>query len=882
MLRLIWKTWRRHKERLLLLLVGALIISTGLSYLLGLSETNKGTIVDTLRKNWKAQYHILVRPPGSRGETESEGLLSPNYLSGISGGISLKQWQTIKNISDVETAAPLAVIGYTNYQVTRSPESLKQPETDEIYRRTQVIKEHNGYQTVTYKETPAYFTGDSRLVSGKNSPFGQPNRLGKIGMSGYVLLAGVDPDAEADLVGLDEAVSDKGQSRYFTSDDQVDTRHQEAEDDPVHPVPEQQHTKMPVLLNNQTYTHTTFNFSIERIKLSSQQKAKLKEKLKNGSAKKYLDSLKGEQINDFSYTSGENYRALITGLAGKILEQKDSPSDDVKVSLTPTLDLKSGPINYESVKSPFPDRWPFAYRVVPVSNSFSDQFKEVYQRSADGYRSINMINDWSDEHYLDLKKFINPYFIGVYDSSQLKTAKNPLTKLPMQTYRPPGAKLVVDSKGELVNPPPDITPIGSPGGFLLEPPTMLTTIEAASQIIGDKPISSIRVKVSGVDQMNDASQAKLEKVAQNIEDKTGLITDVTLGSSPQPTLLHIPASGKVPELGWVQMPWIHLGASYTIFNETKIGFSGIIFSVMLVAIAYVLATTLVSFLRRRKEFAILLAIGWRPAQLIRMLMIEAIFTGLFAAAVAWIIEGIYFWTHPASFSLFKLLIVGILGLFIYLLGAAGPAFLITRLSPYEAMKSGEIRKSARRVSRSKGISGMSFNHLTGKLGRNTMSIFAMAFPTMLLAFFLFISFHLKGVLYTTWLGQYAALQVGTSHYIAMLIAMAISVLTTTEIMWQNISERKSEIALLKAIGWRNHSIRLLILMEGLWTGLVAGILGVLLAAGLIYLMYHELPLSFMWLIAATAGVPAIIGVLGAVLPSEIAVRVSPIRGMRAS
>lgn len=66
MLSFIWRSWRRHKERFILMLMGALIISSGLSYLIGISESNKGTIMKTLRKNWKAQYDILVRPPGSR------------------------------------------------------------------------------------------------------------------------------------------------------------------------------------------------------------------------------------------------------------------------------------------------------------------------------------------------------------------------------------------------------------------------------------------------------------------------------------------------------------------------------------------------------------------------------------------------------------------------------------------------------------------------------------------------------------------------------------------------------------------------------------------------------------------------------------------------
>ncbi|WP_156920549.1 hypothetical protein [Thermicanus aegyptius] len=49
MIRMVWRSWWRKKERFILLLVGALIISSGLSYMVGLSETNRGTILETCK-----------------------------------------------------------------------------------------------------------------------------------------------------------------------------------------------------------------------------------------------------------------------------------------------------------------------------------------------------------------------------------------------------------------------------------------------------------------------------------------------------------------------------------------------------------------------------------------------------------------------------------------------------------------------------------------------------------------------------------------------------------------------------------------------------------------------------------------------------------------
>jgi len=45
-------------------------------------------------------------------------------------------------------------------------------------------------------------------------------------------------------------------------------------------------------------------------------------------------------------------------------------------------------------------------------------------------------------------------------------------------------------------------------------------------------------------------------------------------------------------------------------------------------------------------------------------------------------------------------------------------------------------------------------------------------------------------MFTTWLGEYTALEVGMEHYIVMGVAFLIAILTTAEIMWQNVSERR--------------------------------------------------------------------------------------------
>ena len=98
----------------------------------------------------------------------------------------------------------------------------------------------------------------------------------------------------------------------------------------------------------------------------------------------------------------------------------------------------------------------------------------------------------------------------------------------------------MDRAGQPINPPKPVTSNGTLTDVLTRPPSMITTIDAAAKILGDKPISSIRIKVKDIGSIGEESQKKIETVAKEIEDVTGLKTDITLGSSPQPTLIKVP------------------------------------------------------------------------------------------------------------------------------------------------------------------------------------------------------------------------------------------------------------------------------------------------------------------------------------------------------
>ncbi|MFJ7936353.1 FtsX-like permease family protein [Sporosarcina sp. NPDC096371] len=871
MISFIVKGWIRQKERFLLMMIGALLISGGLSTLIGLSETTKGTVIDSLQKKWDASYHIVVRPEGTKGITQNDNFFDPNYLSGISGGISLDDYNRIKQIPDIDVAAPISMIGFTGYNVILKNLVISEPG---IYRLTSVTQDLGGFDSIEDKSEFYFSKGiyehPDPTLSEKYGIIAFENNLSSFT---NVLLAGVDPIEEARLVGLENAVLPLEGQEYFSDSNMVystDFSFEGIDGNEINV----KNTGFPILLSNRSFLNQNLNFKLERLDIpfNNESMEKSLDIIAKNGGEEYLKSLSSKDTKEYTYNSEEIHTTLIENLTGIDRETggKITKDDSSTLSFGSVLREKTGPLVYQSIESPFPERWEKALQVIPYKDVSNELMGNAYT-----YRKPQL----TDESMASNPR-LSPYLIGLYDPSKLNISKDPLSELPMETYSIPTATHILNKDKQPINPPQKINSDSNIYGFLMQPPTMLTTIEAASEILGDKPISAIRIKVKNVKTIGEESQKKLEVVAKEIEKQTGLHTDITLGSSPEPLLINIPKVGKNEEVGWVEQLWIKKGASINIFKETKLGYSGIIISVILVAIIYVFSTNLVSYLSRKQEFAVLLSIGWKPRQLKNLLLLESLLIGIIVSLLTFVVQLGLSFKETDTLSISEILLLTFFILLIYIIGPLFPARLINKIHPWHVMRAGETNLPGKRVIKTKGLFSMVFNTVMGRLQRNVVSILAIALPTALLMMFIFVTFRLNGVLYTSWLGQYVSMEVGIYHYIAVSISLIISILTTTEIMWQNIKERRSEISLLKALGWKNSYIQKMVLAEGAVIGLIGGLVGGVLSFIIIYFMYGPIPLTELWLPLLSCLIPIIVGMLGSWIPSRIAVKMQPIEGAK--
>jgi len=383
MLKFIWNSWWRNKERFILLLVGVLILSTGLSYLIGITQANNGTVVDELQKRWESSYHLVVRPQGSRSVTEDLNLLEPNYLSGMEGGISLVQYEQIKEIKDIAIAAPIAMMGSITTYVQLDRVAIQEPG---IYRMN-ILEETNTGAGIEKFEGNTYFTVGTWKPVGSGQEYGASPILSNLSYGSEVMVAGIDPAAESELIGINEATLNKN-SRFFTTEDVA----KEMEDGLG--------IQIPVIISNKDYVDAKMTYTFERLDIPfkpSEQINTMEEIKKNG-GQEFLEKQKGIPIENYIYTTEDVHKKLINNVLNP-----NQGSNGLEESTW--MAFKPSPIDYQPVTSPFGKRWPYSYQVKPYEVP-EDSLLAV--RSM--YRPVNMFGETSQDW--PRLKF---NYIGVFD-----------------------------------------------------------------------------------------------------------------------------------------------------------------------------------------------------------------------------------------------------------------------------------------------------------------------------------------------------------------------------------------------------------------------------------------------------------------------------------
>src|SRR6266851_3223775 len=865
-----------------------------------LSATTQTTLVrgnQIISQNWRPSYDLVVLPP--RARIPADPSVPSDLLAGYGGGISIQQYQQIKSLPGIEVAAPIAYVG--NIQMPTPELYFKLPGFPTgYYQLDYVLTAFNGQrQLVETQETDVVYissgsdTGPVTDTSSQQPPdvlqaLGtqlsmvlnetQDTLLGPLDTPalGTFVLAGIDPQAENQLVHLNKSIQS---GRMLTEQDTVhlDTRIPGNPDYspvlhksfPYEAIPMLIHRKLP----GQIALHLTLTLLYHGPMTPEQIEAR--------GGIPYLQQLPGKQIifqgtvplvqNDPQRFSGASL--VWDGQAWQRIVS--STTQGITASYQLDFSSASTPASLSYYPAQAPDGSQ-AYILVPKGTQGGEAMFRVLT-TLKTVKSTNVLDPGGPDVFYDYEA------VGEFtDNGLAAQINNPLNWLPENTYSVPPVILRYDAQGHPVT-PATLLPTTNPAGYVMQPPLALTTIAAACELVGNHCISAIRVRVAGVVTPNQESWKHIQQVAQEIHQQTGLQVVVTLGSSPQPTLVYVPgihtgelgATQDIAPLGWAEERWIHIGAGLTYLNQlgsTRLLLLGAVLAVCLGYLAVAFSALVSS---QRREFAVLSLLGWRPWQPIRLFLLQALILALggglvglgLALLTARFLEAtplwlVVIWTIPVMLAF-------------ACISTLYPLWQIWHIRPAELLRAGSTVSSGQARLLGSRIGGLLMpigTLVIRNLGRSRTRALIAALSLFLSALLLMVMVNgvlaLHQALQGTLLGDYVLLQTAVPQIAGCVIAIVLTFLSVADLLLLQVRERQKEIGLLQAVGWRPWAIQRLFVQEGLMLAMIGAIPGVLVAQWIVYMQHATqdiLPtplvalgaVSLLVLVAACAAIPAL-------------------------
>jgi hypothetical protein len=633
--------------------------------------------------HWRGSYDILVRPPSSRLDLEKTGgLVEPNFLGFTgAGGITLDQLAGIRGLADVALAAPATFIGYVTESASAPTIHItKLPSTPTLYQVELTIASSDGLgQKLIYRQQvrvllgpPTTPGGEPLAVSdyGSNKSSGRlPDGTYTIDISGDTMLPGitspvlaVDPVAEQQLLGstggtLAPLVNLAGQPLTAKTFDPrlipdpywqtsailglLATKPSTA-DRPVFPILVADRVDSPLTL------------TLDVMQVGAPITGSLDDTAAPGALLDRAAAMAGSGTTPAGQTStdltGQLRPLAPTGLVAPWLGSTSAEASNMFRFPTEFRSALSGRPGYATVTPPAGRTGP-TFRIEPAGvvgiggkAGIGSGVTTVATGTEQTYRTLEPVDNPLLKGFIRAADYDRPFVFaptGTFDMSALAPPSDPLTYVPLGAYDPPDTTLVADPSGAPVT-PRAMTPTLNPTGLLQVPPLAIADLRAAVAFRGRAPLDAIRVRVAGLSGFDEGAKAKVERVASAIA-AMGLDVDIVAGSSPQAVNIYVPVydTATVPpsDLGWVQQHWTTLGAATRVVhglgdtNVALLALATLSLVVVIVGLEVLFAAT------RRRDAAVLAAVGWSRGARVRWQVSEALTAGVLVTAV-----GLVAWT----------------------------------------------------------------------------------------------------------------------------------------------------------------------------------------------------------------------------------------------
>ncbi|MEU5965786.1 FtsX-like permease family protein [Micromonospora parva] len=928
MLGFIWAQLRGRAGRSVALLAGVLVATTGFVVLTGATTTSRLEVTGAVERDTRAAYDILVRPQGARTPLEVErGLVRPNYLSGLFGGITPAQYEQVKQVAGVDVAAPIAMLGYSTSSVTVRfdlTDAVDRSLDQQVIRLDPTFTAERGLTTAPSRPRYVYVTkrpllypeggdpnsssipySDGRmypydqecgdvprevLPDGRSQPICDPHLIGRSASDGWTserenwsvdtvrllpdgrfeenswqsgrakrvatdqlvatyrvtvpfLLAAVDPEAEQRLVGLDDAVIE---GRALRPDDTATDTHL-----PMH-IPER---LIPVLSTSRPYLDVTVRSALTRLPQARPAGLSIPD------LEQALSGATGVTVGTEEYAIADGYRDL--------LAEGISPTGCCRGELQTIF--QAGAPEYDRL----PDgtlravtRPPFDATAFGTDNIYNFNGRP-WSADDNGFRPLTSLPMQPPGPLVQLRDWRT---VGIFDPEKLSGFSD-LSRLPLETYEPPRLDGADERSRQALGGRP-LEPSGNPAGYVSAPPLLLTSLAAVPKLmegspspIRTAPISAIRIRVADVSGYTERSAERVRLIAERIADTTGLDVDLTIGSSPAPQTVELPAGplGR-PDLRLTE-PWSALGIASVIIKAVDRK-SLVLFGLVLVVCALFLGNAVSAAVRdRRPELAVLACLGWSARRIAALVLGEVAALGLAAGLLA---LGLAFPLAAAldiEIGWHQAALAVPVALLLALVAGVAPALRAAGAHPAAALRPAVA--PARWVRRPRNLFGMAVVNLVRTPGRTLLGAGALAIGLTALTVVSAAAYAFRGAIVGNLLGDTVSLNVRGADTLAAVVTVLLGAGAVADVLYLNVRDRAAELSTLRAVGWTDTALSRLVGYEGFLIGALGAVAGAGLGlAGAAWLV-GALPAALIMVAAAVALGGVLLTCLAALVPAAL-------------
>lgn len=837
-------------------LLASILAVSSFVVLTGTVERQRLDVTQLVEANARGAYDILVRPKGSTSDIEaSQQTVREDYLSGVYGGITLDQVRQVRQIAGVEVAAPIAMLGITwvrhylpiNVAALlkgRDRALLRYSTRDQTRNTTVQAPSYAGYIYLTRGRlenpgaTPAErderISGKSVTVcldwepvvddptSSVNDPLARWRPVCQsttdasdarvITVTYPLLMAAVDPQAENQLLGLDAALSSGRALDTTTKKDYRTTEYS---------------MEVPAVMS--TRFEADYQSTLQLEALPDSLITPLFAARTNTQRRKLVTQASGTPVGttvvtdatrDYTAASGRNADAsaeepaqvLVSGLwqTGQIrYTAPDGALHPVEVAATSTVWRDDAGAT---------DYWPVPISVVDTS-----------------YRQVSVkARPSAQDRYVVLD------VVGQFDPMRVRGGESRSGLLGSYSPQP---LLAADAQTANVLGDQPLRSDLNPAGYVQSPPALLVSLDALDRFYRSyqgldeaAPVSAVRIRVSGVTGVDPVSRERIRVAAEQIQQLTGLDVDITLGSSVTDRTVSLPATTMGTSALQLKEAWVKKGVAVTISNalDTK---SLALFILVIISAALTVAIAATASVRaRHRELAILSCLGWRPGRLRALVLTEGLILGLIAGALGAAIA------VPAGQALglpvdpLRLWLALPIACLLNLIGALAAAIDAGRSRLVASVS--DVSRLARRLRlRAEGPAGVGVTMLAQRPRHLVLGATAVAVGTAAVAVVVEVNWVFAGTVVGSVLGDAVAVRTQTSDLIAVALLAVLALVSVAVVLFTGAVEDAQAFAALRATGWRDRSITVLISAQGAIIGLVGALVGLLVAVGVMTLAF---------------------------------------------